>query len=102
MKPADGHDTTCREDPSVHGNGPVQVSVGGFPTELDERVVDTSKKLGGRFPYTVDLNAGHFVGVSESEDLFPPCKYYVLIRGFQATCNLLLVAVSVAVLQPLI
>ncbi|KAK0226303.1 aryl-alcohol-oxidase from pleurotus Eryingii [Armillaria fumosa] len=64
VNPADGHDTTCREDPSVHGNGPVQVSVGGFPTELDERVVDTSKKLGGRFPYTVDLNAGRFVGVS--------------------------------------
>ncbi|KAK0494793.1 aryl-alcohol-oxidase from pleurotus Eryingii [Armillaria luteobubalina] len=64
VNPADGHDTTCREDPSVHGNGPVQVSVGGFPTELDERVIDTSKKLGGRFPYTMDLNAGHFVGVS--------------------------------------
>ncbi|KAK0195795.1 aryl-alcohol-oxidase from pleurotus Eryingii [Armillaria mellea] len=64
VNPADGHDTTCREDPSVHGNGPVQVSVGGFPTELDERVVETSKKLGGRFPYTVDLNAGHFVGFS--------------------------------------
>ncbi|PBK74128.1 aryl-alcohol oxidase-like protein [Armillaria solidipes] len=60
--PADSHDTTCQEDPSVHGNGPVQVSVGGFPTDLDERVVDTSKKLGGRFPYTVDLNAGHSVG----------------------------------------
>ncbi|KAK0459062.1 aryl-alcohol oxidase-like protein [Desarmillaria tabescens] len=64
VSPAGGHDTTDQEDPSIHGNGPVQVSVGGFPTELDGRVVDASKKLGGRFPYTVDLNAGQFMGVS--------------------------------------
>ncbi|KAG7449763.1 aryl-alcohol-oxidase from pleurotus Eryingii [Guyanagaster necrorhizus] len=64
VSPADRHDTTNQEEPSIHGNGPVQVSVGGFPTELDGRVLDTSKMLGGRFPYTVDLNAGHFVGVS--------------------------------------
>ena len=52
-------------DPSVHGNGPVEVSVSGFLTEIDPLVEATSKELGGRFAYNVDYNSGNFVGTCE-------------------------------------
>ncbi|TFK32044.1 aryl-alcohol oxidase-like protein [Crucibulum laeve] len=63
VKPADGHDITGEVIPALHGNGPVQVSVPGFPTDLDDRVVNSSKLLGGRFPYNEDFNSGNNVGV---------------------------------------
>ncbi|KAK7687997.1 hypothetical protein QCA50_008367 [Cerrena zonata] len=64
VPPADGHDTTGQVDPSAHGYGPVEVSLGGFPAGVvDDRVVNASKLLGGRFAYNRDLNAGDFVGV---------------------------------------
>ncbi|TRM60387.1 aryl-alcohol-oxidase from pleurotus Eryingii [Schizophyllum amplum] len=62
VPPADGHDTTGEVDPSVHGNGPVQVSLPGFPTELDNRVVASAQALGGRFRYNKDFNAGDMLG----------------------------------------
>ncbi|RDB19313.1 Pyranose dehydrogenase 1 [Hypsizygus marmoreus] len=62
VKPADGHDTTGEIIPSAHGNGPIEVSVPGFPTELDSMVVNTSKSLGGRFAYNQDINAGKTLG----------------------------------------
>lgn len=40
--------------------------MGGFPAGIvDDRVVNASKLLGGRFAYNRDLNAGDFVGVGE-------------------------------------
>ena len=57
-------------DPAAHGYGPVEVSLGGFPAAvIDDRVVNTSKLLGGRFSYNQDLNAGDFVGVGMSHRL---------------------------------
>ncbi|TFK31676.1 aryl-alcohol oxidase-like protein [Crucibulum laeve] len=60
---ADGHDTTGQAIPSAYGNGPIKVSVAGFPTELDEMVINASKELGGRFPHTEDLNVGSSLGI---------------------------------------
>ncbi|KAK7689613.1 hypothetical protein QCA50_007406 [Cerrena zonata] len=63
VAPADGRDTTGQVDPSVHGSGPVEVSVPGFSLPIDTLVVQTSKQLGGRFKYNVDFNSGDFTGV---------------------------------------
>lgn len=52
-------------DPSVHGNGPVQVSVPGFPLPIDNIVVSASNELGGRFVFNEDFNRGNFVGVGK-------------------------------------
>ncbi|KIJ22613.1 GMC oxidoreductase, partial [Sphaerobolus stellatus SS14] len=62
VAPADGHNTTGQVNPKVHGNGPVETSVEGFPTELDNRVIGASKFLGGEFSFNLDYNAGNLVG----------------------------------------
>lgn len=48
--------------PSVHGNGSVETSVAGFPSELDPMVINTAKQVGGRFPFNEDFNAGDMIG----------------------------------------
>ncbi|THU96825.1 aryl-alcohol-oxidase from pleurotus Eryingii [Dendrothele bispora CBS 962.96] len=62
--PADKHNTTGQFDPSAYGSGPLDISLPGYPTELDGRVLNTSKSLGGRVKYTQDLNSGDLVGFS--------------------------------------
>ena len=64
--PADNHNTTDQFDPSAYGSGPLDISLPGYPTELDGRVLNTSKSLGGRVKYTQDLNSGDLVGFSQS------------------------------------
>ncbi|CAL1711877.1 unnamed protein product [Somion occarium] len=59
---ADGHDTIGQVDPSVHGYGPVQVSVPGFELPTDSITETASRELGGRFAFNVDFNSGNFVG----------------------------------------
>ncbi len=63
MPPADGHDTTGQVEPDAHGHGPVQVSLPGFKTELDDRVIASANLLGGRFAYNEDINAGNTLGI---------------------------------------
>ena len=63
VPPADGHNTTGQVIPSVHGNGPIDVSVYGFPTELDSRIIDTSRQLGGDFKFNEDVNQGDTLGI---------------------------------------
>lgn len=65
VPPADNHDTTGEVDPSAHGSGPVEVSLAGYPLEIDNYVVDASRDLGGRYAYNDDFNAGCTVGVGE-------------------------------------
>ncbi|THV00444.1 aryl-alcohol oxidase-like protein [Dendrothele bispora CBS 962.96] len=62
VPPAD--DTSGEVKPSTHGFGPVEVSISGFPTELDDRVLETSHLIGGRFSFTKDLNTGKTLGFS--------------------------------------
>ncbi|KAF8514947.1 aryl-alcohol oxidase-like protein [Hysterangium stoloniferum] len=68
VAPADGHDDTNQIIPSAHSqtNGPVEVSVPGFPTELDDMVINSAKQQpsGSRFQFNQDLNAGNSVGIS--------------------------------------
>lgn len=68
VAPADGHNASLQEIPAAHGNGPVLVSVAGFPLpDLDDRVINSSKELGGRFAFNQDVNAGIALGFSQCQ-----------------------------------
>ncbi|KAK7040114.1 hypothetical protein VNI00_009919 [Paramarasmius palmivorus] len=65
--PADGHDTTGQFDPGVHGfHGINSVSLSGFTHEMERRVIQASKALGGEFSYNIDMNSGDQLGVGPS------------------------------------
>ena len=53
-------------DPEAHGFGPVQISLSDVPTELDDRILNTSKSSGEEFPFNIDLQSGNAVGVGAS------------------------------------
>ncbi|KDR85769.1 hypothetical protein GALMADRAFT_218865 [Galerina marginata CBS 339.88] len=62
--PSDGHDTTGQFDPSVHGfHGINSVSLPGFPETIDSRVIQTTAELATEFPFNIDTNSGHHLGV---------------------------------------
>ncbi|KAF8873117.1 aryl-alcohol-oxidase from pleurotus Eryingii [Infundibulicybe gibba] len=63
----DGHDTSGQVNASVHGFGPVQISLPNFPTEIDNRVIDASKELGGEFPFNLDMQSGNSIGISVAQ-----------------------------------
>ncbi|KAF9018255.1 aryl-alcohol-oxidase from pleurotus Eryingii [Hymenopellis radicata] len=63
VQPADGHDGTGKIDPNNYGDGPVQVSLAGFKDELQDRVIGSTKLLGDRFEYTLDVNGGETLGI---------------------------------------
>ncbi|KAF9003554.1 hypothetical protein BDQ17DRAFT_1279533 [Cyathus striatus] len=64
VPPADNHDTTSQIIPSAHGtNGAIEISVPGYPTQLDKRIEDSVKELGGRFAWNEDLNSGKCIGI---------------------------------------
>lgn len=65
VPPADDHNTTGEVIPSAHGDGPVQVSLAGFPLEIDNYVMNASMELDGRFAFNEDFNDGCTVGISE-------------------------------------
>lgn len=64
VPPADGHDTTGQVDPAHHGYGPLEISVPGYPSEIDDMVIGTSKAPGAEVPYNLDVNSGHPLGLS--------------------------------------
>ncbi|KLO19185.1 aryl-alcohol-oxidase from pleurotus Eryingii [Schizopora paradoxa] len=63
VPPVDGHSTAGDFNPADHGNGPIEVSLPGMPTEIDNRVINTSKQSGSEFPFNIDLQSGNAVGV---------------------------------------
>lgn len=64
MPPADGHNTTGEFLPAVHGHGPIEVSLPGFPSVIDNRVLNTAK-TSSEFPFNIDLQSGDSTGVGE-------------------------------------
>ncbi|TDL19928.1 aryl-alcohol oxidase-like protein [Rickenella mellea] len=60
---ADNHKTTGEYNPSVHGNGPLLTSLPGTSTDIDNRVLETTKELHSEFPFNLDMNAGNPLGV---------------------------------------
>lgn len=62
VQPADKSNTSGYEDPTVHGYGPIQVSLSGYTSEISSRVLQTTKELPATFPFTQDYNNGTTIG----------------------------------------
>ncbi|KUI55834.1 Pyranose dehydrogenase [Cytospora mali] len=91
---ADGHNTTGQTDPSAHGYGPIEVSVSGYPYDLDDRIVAASKALG---TFSLDLNAGEALGTSWMQSAVGGGKrscasfaYLVPLEGSRANLDVLI------------
>ncbi|KAF8066493.1 aryl-alcohol oxidase precursor [Lyophyllum atratum] len=62
--PADHHNTTGQFDPAVHGfSGINSVSLAGFPQPIDSMVIQTTRELSEEFPFNIDTNSGHHLGI---------------------------------------
>ncbi|KAF8888804.1 aryl-alcohol oxidase-like protein [Infundibulicybe gibba] len=62
--PVDGHNITGQFDPRVHSfNGINSVTLAGFPSPIDGRVINASKELGGDFKFNLDYNSGSELGL---------------------------------------
>ncbi|KAG6888313.1 hypothetical protein C0995_009250 [Termitomyces sp. Mi166 len=62
--PADNHNTTGQFNPVVHGfNGEVAVSLSGFPTPIDQRVIEATLQAGHDFKFNLDFNSGKPLGL---------------------------------------
>ncbi|KAF7357765.1 Alcohol oxidase [Mycena venus] len=62
-QPADHHNTTGQFNPAVHGfNGINSVTLSGFPSPIDDRVIETTQEL-AEFPFNLDMNSGDPIGV---------------------------------------
>ncbi|KLO19189.1 aryl-alcohol oxidase-like protein [Schizopora paradoxa] len=64
VPPSSGRSTAGMVNPADHGFGPVEVSLPGFPSEIDNRIIDTAKQSNGLFPFSLDLQSGNALGVS--------------------------------------
>ncbi|KAJ7020245.1 alcohol oxidase [Mycena alexandri] len=61
--PADHHNTTSQFNPAVHGfHGINSVSLAGFPSPIDSRVIQTTADL-PEFAFNLDMNSGFPLGV---------------------------------------
>ncbi|KAF8991611.1 hypothetical protein BDQ17DRAFT_1370513 [Cyathus striatus] len=62
---ADNHNTTGQFDPKVHGtSGPLLTSLPGNPTDIDQRVLNTTSQFASEFPFNLDMNGGSSLGIS--------------------------------------
>ncbi|KAJ6587189.1 aryl-alcohol oxidase [Mycena vulgaris] len=61
--PADHHNTAGQFNPAVHGfDGINSVSLAGFPTSIDNRIIETTSEL-PEFPFNTDMNSGYQLGI---------------------------------------
>ncbi|KAI0052418.1 GMC oxidoreductase [Auriscalpium vulgare] len=68
VPPADNHNTTGEYIPSIHGtSGPLGISLQGYPSLLDSRVIATTEQLSAEFPLNPDMNSGNPIGIGYSQ-----------------------------------
>ncbi|KAJ7187798.1 aryl-alcohol oxidase precursor [Mycena filopes] len=61
--PVDHHNTTGQFNPAVHGfDGINTVSLAGFPSPVDDRVIETTEEL-SEFFFNLDMNSGYQLGI---------------------------------------
>ncbi|KAJ7121245.1 aryl-alcohol oxidase [Mycena crocata] len=61
--PSDHHNTTGQFTPAVHGfDGINTVSLAGFPSPIDSRIIKTTTEL-EEFPFNQDMNSGYQLGI---------------------------------------
>jgi hypothetical protein len=66
--PADHHNTTGQFNPAVHGfRGINSVSLAGFPSPIDSRVIETTTQLADQYPFNLDTNSGHPLGIGSQD-----------------------------------
>ncbi|KAK0499142.1 alcohol oxidase [Armillaria luteobubalina] len=64
VPPSDHHNTTGQFDPAVHSfTGITSVSLPGVPRDTDGRVIQTTSNLPDEFPFNLDYNSGHHLGI---------------------------------------
>ncbi|KAJ7879147.1 alcohol oxidase [Mycena leptocephala] len=57
------HNTAGQFNPAVHGfNGINTVTLSGFPSPIDSRVIGTTREISG-FPFNLDMNSGYHLGI---------------------------------------
>ncbi|KAL0954179.1 hypothetical protein HGRIS_005310 [Hohenbuehelia grisea] len=62
--PADGHNTSGQYIPSHHGtSGNLRISLPGYPTPLDSRVLATLEEQKNEFPFNPDMGGGDVLGI---------------------------------------
>jgi hypothetical protein len=78
VAPADHHNTSGQFTPSVHGyHGAVDVSLPGFPTPLDKRVIASTQET-TEFPFNQDMNSGDVIGIGAYIPSSPSlCSYTI-------------------------
>ncbi|KAJ6494966.1 aryl-alcohol-oxidase from pleurotus Eryingii [Mycena vulgaris] len=60
---SDHHNITGQFNPSVHGfTGINTVSLSGFPSPVDDRIIATTSEL-EEFPFNLDMNSGYQLGI---------------------------------------
>ncbi|KAK0479237.1 aryl-alcohol oxidase precursor [Armillaria novae-zelandiae] len=64
VPPSDNHNTTGQFDPAVHSfTGITSVSLPGVPRDTDSHVIQTTSNLPDEFPFNLDYNSGHHLGI---------------------------------------
>jgi choline dehydrogenase-like flavoprotein len=74
--PADNHNTTGEFDPAVHGyDGINYVSLPGYVTPFDYRVIKATSQLPDEFPFNLDINSGRQIGIGAHDyiGMFSSC-----------------------------
>ncbi|KAG6807503.1 hypothetical protein H0H93_001537, partial [Arthromyces matolae] len=62
--PVDHHDVTNQVNPKIHSTtGMNSVSVSGFPTPIDGRIINATSQLKGDFKFNLDMNSGNELGI---------------------------------------
>ncbi|KAJ6521926.1 alcohol oxidase [Mycena vulgaris] len=62
--PADHHNTSGQFNPAVHGfKGLLGVGLAGFSHPFGQRVFNAVEEMSTEFPYNVDMNSGHQLGI---------------------------------------
>jgi hypothetical protein len=60
---SDHHNITGQFNPAVHGfDGINTVSLAGFPSPVDDRIIATTTEL-EEFPFNLDMNSGYQLGI---------------------------------------
>jgi hypothetical protein len=66
VESSDGHDKTGQYDPAFHGKGPLLTSLPGNPTDIDDRILLSTKELPEEFPFNREMNSGNPLGIGMS------------------------------------
>ncbi|KIJ50047.1 GMC oxidoreductase [Sphaerobolus stellatus SS14] len=62
--PVDHHNTAGQFNPAIHSTTGINgVSLNGFPSPADSRVIQTTQQLPNDFPFNLDMNSGKPLGL---------------------------------------